>query len=316
MDDRIITLAANQHGVVRRAQLLAAGVTSREVDRLLAGGGLRRMHAGVYLLGHLRGELEPERARVMAAVLAGGQGALLSHWPAAWLLELAPKPTPAAPIDIRIPPGRTRVRRPGIRVHTSSALPAADATSVDGVPATSPLRTIEDLATVADRRALERVVARAERNGLVTLDAMKARAERRRGRRGGPVLLAVLAQEGGPDFLRSELEERFRDLLAATGLPRPRFNAVVLGREVDCYWPGERLIVELDGYAWHRSRRSRDNDRRRDGDFVASGIRVLRLTWQQVVEEPKKTLVTVTRALAARAPGGSGEAGGRRAVVG
>lgn len=297
MDDRIIALAAKQHGVVTRDQLLEAGRTSREVERRLASGELRRLHRGVYLLGHLREGLEPDRARAMAAVLACGAGALASHWHAAWLLELAPRPHGASPVDVRLPPDRGRIRRPGIRVHASAILRPTDATAVDGVPVTSPLRTIEDLAAAADPRALERVVARAERNGAVTPDDLRALAERRRGRPGAARLLALVAREGGPAFLRSALEERFRDFLADTGLPAPLFNATVLGREVDYFWARERLIVELDGYRWHRSRPSHSRDRKRDGDFVAHGYRVLRLTWEQVVDEPKRTLVTLTRTL-------------------
>lgn len=297
-DERITALAGSQHGVVTRAQLLDLGVTPRRLDKLQASGLLRRLHRGVYILGHLRGPLEPERAPAMAAVLACGPGAVLSHWHAGGLLDLTPTPPVSASIHIRVPPGRTPARRPGIRVHTSAVLSLVDVTTVDSVPVTAAARTLCDLAAVADSRTLERAVARAARNGLITSDEIDGLVEQRRGRLGGPLLRAVVQREGRPAFTRSEVEDSFLDLIRGTGLAPPRVNVVLHGREVDFLWEYEGVVVEIDGFAYHSSRRSFASDRRRDGRFMARGIRVLRFTWEQVVHEPKATLVTLAQALA------------------
>ena len=298
VDDRVAELSAGQHGVVTRKQLLAAGLTSRQVERRLSSGRLQGMHRGVYLIGSLRGDLKPPRAAEMAAVLACGPGALLSHRHGAAVWELLPTPSRSASVHVLTPGDRTPTRRPGIVAHRATDLTPGEASAVDGIPVTSPLRTIADLAALVTGRELERAVARAERLELVSGAELRGLLARTRGRPGARLLRAVIQREGGAKLTRSEAESRFLDLVRGTGLPQPEVNHLAHGHELDFFWPQHEIAVEVDGFAYHGSRRSFGADRRRDAElFSTTGIRVLRFTWEQVVHESKATLVTLTRAL-------------------
>lgn len=303
LNEQVLVLAERQHGIVTRRQLLKAGVTSGRVDGLLRSGGLRRLHAGVYILGDLRGPLEPERARHMGAVLACGSGALLSHWHALELWSLGPKRPASDPVHVRMPPGRAPARRRGIIAHASVSLARGDAATVDRVLVTSPQRTLCDVAALADSRTLERAVARAEREGHVTARQLDALADRVRGRPGGPLLREVLGCAAGPAFTRSPAEDGLIDLIGGTSLPKPRTNDTVLGFEVDCYFPEARLVVEVDGYESHGRRPFFRSDRRRDNFLLNNGVEVLRFTWDDLVNKRDETLVTLTTALVRRRPG-------------
>lgn len=295
---RIAALAARQHGVVTRRQLLAAGLTARQVDGRLRTGRLRRVHRGVYLPGAFVGSAEPPRAVVMAAQLASGPGSLISHRHAAALRDLLAEPPRSAPVHVLVPDGRTPVRRPGIVAHEAAGLRPEDAMTVDGVPVTSTLRTLADLAGSVSSRDLERAVSRAERARLVSDEDLRGLVARHRGRPGARLLRAVVLRDGGAKLTRSEAEGRFLELVRGTGLPEPQVNVLVHGYEVDFYWEAAAVVVEIDGFAFHRSRPSFRTDHRRDTRlFSQAGIRVLRFTWEQVVDEPKPTLVALVRAL-------------------
>lgn len=291
-------LAASQHGVVTRRQLLEAGFTPRQVDERLRTGRLRGVHQGVYLLGSLAGCLEPRRAVLMAAQLASGPGTLISHRHAAALQGLLPEPPRSAPVHVLVPADRTPARRSGIVAHQVASLRPDDATTVDGIPVTSTLRTLADLAGSVSSRELERAIARAERSRLVNDEDLRGLVVRHRGRPGARLLRAVVLRDGGAKLTRSEAERRFLELVRGTGLPAPEVNVQVHGYEVDFYWEAAAVVVEIDGYAFHNSRSSFRADHRRDTRlFGQAGIRVLRFTWEQVVDEPKPTLVALVRAL-------------------
>lgn len=296
LEEPIAALAASQHGVVTRGQLLSVGLTSRQVELRLRRGRLRGLHRGVYILGHLRDGLEPRGAVEMAALLACGPGALVSHIHAAALWNLLPDPPP--PVHVVLPAGRTPTRRPGIVGHRAADLRPEDAATVEGIAVTSAVRTIADLAGLVAGRELERAVARAERIGLVSDAALKRLLARQRGRPGARLLRAVMLRDGGTALTRSEAEVRFLELVRDTGLAQPEVNVVVHGYEIDFYWPEHRTAVEIDGFAYHRSWHRFVADRRRDAQLISgAGIRVLRFTWQQVAHEPKATLVTLVRTL-------------------
>lgn len=319
IDERIAHFSAAQHGVVTRAQLLSAGLTPRMVQSRLRSRRLRPLHRGVYLPGHLRGALEPMLAREMAAVLACGPGAVVSHRSAAWLWEIMARPADAlsSVVDVTVP-HLVRRQRPGIEVRRSGDLTAGETTMFDGIPVTTPGRTLRDLSTVVGRRELNRAAARAERRGFIADDELTSLISRHRGRRGAPLLRAAMAEDGGPTFTRSEAEERFLDLVRSGGLPLPETNIVVRDYEVDFFWRAERIAVEVDGFEFHASRRSFENDRRRDTDLAAHGIHVIRITWRQLVDEPGTILVSLARALAMATAGASRPArrGGERARPG
>jgi hypothetical protein len=293
LEEGIADLASRQEGVVTRPQLLAMGMTGREVRRRLECGRLTELYRGVYRAGLVALAREAE----MAAVLACGGRGWVSHRSAASLWELCPRPDAGSDVNVRVPEN-VRVRRPGIRTHRSRRLEADDVTRLDGLPITSPLRTLLDVAAVAGWRDLERAVARAERRGLVTREELVAFVERRRREPGARALAGLIEQAGGPVFTRSVLEERFRDETRRYRLPAPLYNSAVAGREVDVHWPGAKLVVELDGAAYHRSWRSQQNDRRRDADLAAHGITVIRITWDHLVNETEATMMRIGQALA------------------
>ncbi|HUG40216.1 MAG TPA: type IV toxin-antitoxin system AbiEi family antitoxin domain-containing protein [Longimicrobiales bacterium] len=312
IEDRITALALTRHGVVTRAQLLEAGLSPKMVDARARSGRLRRVHRGVFLLGHLRGRLEPPWAPEMAAALASGPGSTVSHASAGGIWEVAPRPPRAAPVDITMPPGRAPVRRGGIRAHRGTDRLPDDGATVHGIPVTSAARTLLDLAGVLHAAALERAIATAERRRLIDVRDLRRMAYRHGGRPGAPLLRAVLGRDGDDGragFTRSEAEARFVAMVREGGLPLPETNVVVRGYEVDALWRAEGLAVEVDGHAFHGSRRSIRNDHRRDADLLAAGIRVMRVTWDQIIDEPTPTAVRLGQALVLAGAGAT--AGGR-----
>jgi len=286
----IARLADGQWGIVHRRQLLAAGVGPDAIDRRLRSGRLRRIHRGVYAVGHRH--LRPEAYR-LAAVLACGRGALLSHAAAAHHLGL--RPSRATMIDVSIPYTTPRAH-PGIRVHRRAALLPEECGEHDGVPVTTPARTLLDLAATFPRRTVERALDQAEMLELFDLATLE-RVVGAHPRRPGTPLLASLLREytAGDALTRSALEDAFLALCDDHGIARPRINAIVCGLEVDFHWPRRRLVVEVDGWAYHRTRRAFERDRERDAVLAAGGIRVLRFTHRQVSREPALVAAALRR---------------------
>jgi len=203
---------------------------------------------------------------------------------------------PALPPDVLVV-GRTASRVPGIRTRTVVWLDPDDATLHDGVPITSPARTLIDLAALVPPRSLEQALARAERAGLADRAALAALLTRRRPSAGVGVLRALLAADGVLAMTRSEAESRLLALIREARLPATQTNVVVAGFEVDFLFPAERLIVEVDGYAYHASRGAFHADRRRDAALARAGYRVIRLTWEQITKEPMATVATLASLL-------------------
>jgi very-short-patch-repair endonuclease len=293
IEERIAAVAARQHGVVTWRQLTACGLAPRTVSRWCRSKRLHELHRGVYRVGLL----PLPREREMAAVLACGEGAAISHEDAAGLWELRAPPMPHCPVHVRVP-DQLRIRRPGLRVHRTKRFDAGDVALVDGIPVTSPARTILDLAAVLSVREVERLLARAQRERIAALDDVAALLARHRGARGGATLARLLASPWSTAFTRSEFEDRFRDESRRFGLPPPRFNHMVGGYEVDCYWPEARLALELDGEAYHGSWRNQERDRLRDATLAATGIHVIRVSWRQFTEKTEQTMVRVAQTLA------------------
>lgn len=186
----------------------------------------------------------------------------------------------------------------GIRAHRVGQLRADEVTVLDRVPITTPARTLLDLARVAGSRDLERAVARALRCELTTHGKLAELVDRYPKRRGVPALRALLRGDGGPDFTRSPAEDQFRELVSKAKLPAPATNQLVAGHEVDVVWPAGRVVVEVDGFAYHRTRSTFEKDRERDAELAAAGYRVLRVTWQQLAEEPTAVVARVAQSLA------------------
>jgi very-short-patch-repair endonuclease len=228
----------------------------------------------------------------MAATLAVGHGALLSHYPAAVLWGL--RPARPGPIDVTVP-GRETRDRDGIRTHVAH-LHTRDAMRREGIPVTSPARTLLDLATTATQRDLDRAVEEAQIHRLASDHALNEQFSRYPRHRGTAALRKAIRTD--PSLTRSEAERRLLELIRAARLLMPEANARLNGYEVDFLWREQRLIVEVDGYAFHSSRRSFERDRRRDADMAAAGWRVVRVTWRQLTEEPEAVIAALAAALA------------------
>jgi hypothetical protein len=283
-------LAARHHGVVTHEQLIAIGFSKDMIHKRVRSGVLRRLHRGVFLLG----PVAPPLAPAMAAVLACGERAFLSHGSAGRLQSITPYLPNPRTIEVTVVERDPRPR--GVRVHRVRALAPDEITTFQRIPITTPARTLLDLAPQLNPRQLERSLAESLRRRLVrpaTLDALLARHP---GRPGTPALRRLL--ESDPAFTRSELEERFLALVRGAGLPDPEANAELGPYEIDCVWREERLAVELDGWDFHSDRAAFEADRRRDAELVARGHRVIRITWRQLRDEPLAVAARLAAALA------------------
>jgi hypothetical protein len=218
----------------------------------------------------------------MAAVLACGEGAVLSHRSAAALWDLLPAST--SRIDVTRCYGRTA--RSGINVHRVRQLHRDDRSTRNGIPVTTVARTLLDLSETGGREQLERALDQAERLQLFDLRAVSALIARSNGRQGIGVLRSVIGGYRGPAPSRSELERRFLDLSHSANLPPPSVNCLIAGLEVDIAWIDQRVIVELDGYTYHRTRQAFERDRARDSVLQVAGYRVLRVTHRRLENEP------------------------------
>jgi len=258
---------------VGRAQLVALGVSEAAIDGRVKRGRLHRVHQGVYAVGHLS---FTRNGRFMAAVLACGERAALSHFSAAVLLGMLNDG--GAAIHVTAPKPR---RASGLIVHRAP-LEEAEVRKRAGIAVTTPARTLVDLADVAPRRTLERAIDQAE---YLRLDCTGLAP--RHGRRGTGVLSSVLAvHRPGSTRTRSDLEELFIALCDEYQLQRPEVNVYVEGYECDFVWRDQRLIGETDGGAAHGTRRARERDPLRDGDLMIAGRRVWRLTYERLLTEP------------------------------
>jgi very-short-patch-repair endonuclease len=260
----IATVAARQHGVVSIQQLQDARIDKSAVSRRVQAGHLHRIHRGVYAVGHPRLSQE---ARWMAALLAYGRGAVISHRSAAELWGLLS--SGGAVVDVSLPSRTGRSRRRGIRLHRPDTLTHEQTTRHKGIAVTKPVRTIADLRQCASGDELRRAVRQAEVLGLPL----------------GPDL--------APDRTRSELERFFLQLCQRNGLPMPAVNVRVGSLLVDFLWTDRRLVVETDGYRYHRGRAAFESDRDRDLKLRASGYEVIRLSHRQVMDEPEDVAVVL-----------------------
>jgi very-short-patch-repair endonuclease len=236
----------------------------------------------------------------MAAILACGDGSIVSHRSAAgiWGLVIGGS---RAPVEVTVVRARAP-SRPGIRVHRARSLDARDVRRVERIPVTSPARTILDLAARTEGLELERMIAEGIRRGLVRETQLRELLGRSGGKRGAVALRDAVSGECGPAFTRSAAERMFLALVRSAGLPEPLVNAMVEGHEVDFLWPRHRLIVEIDGAAYHSDRAAFERDRLRDAELQAAGFRVIRVTWRQLTEDPRGTIGRLEKVLACGGP--------------
>jgi len=262
LDVLLARLATRQEGVASRRQLAAIGFTRNEIDNRILRRRLIAVHQGVYAVGH---EALSDRGRMIAALIAAGPGAALSHRTAAYLWKLIPSLPPFVDVTLT---DRVPRRRPGLHVHQAQRL---DTTIHHQLPTTTPLQTIAQLPPH------ERDRARAE--ALV-------------------LKLIPRSADDHAEPTRSELERALLPVLEKARLPRPVAGAEILGYTVDFYWPDHNLVVETDGWGTHGHRRAFESDRARDATLQAHGYTVVRFTWRQVLHETLLVTVRIAQLLA------------------
>jgi very-short-patch-repair endonuclease len=291
----IARLATSQRGPIGVGQLADEGVGHSAVTRRVTGGSLHRVFRGVYLVGH---EALAPFARESAALLACGELAVVSHSSAASAWRFAREP-----LEVHVTVvGRRRRSRPGLRAHYAARLDPRDLRWIDGVPLTSPARTLLDLAATR-YPDLERAFADAHAQRLLKPYDLVA-AIKSAGPRRGVRALRALISDNETGFTRSKAERLLRRLIREANLPEPRFNVPFRQYELDAVWPEHRLVLEVDGYNYHGHRAQFESDRARDMALMAAGYRVIRVTWRQLSDEPLAVVAAIATALGRGRPPG------------
>ncbi len=275
----VAELAAKQHGLVTHAQLLRLGFSSGKIGRSSKALRLHRVHRGVYALGHA---VLSDQARCLAAAMAGGRGAVVSHQAAAWLWKLQPE-CPKT-IDVTVP--QHGGKRDGIALHHSSTLVPEEHGKFGPIPATALPRTLLYLAATTSPRATWSAIERAERRGVLDLAEIDAMLRRRHGHRGAAQLRNALGIYREPGFYRARSERLLRALIRKAGLRQPKINTWVDKFEIDAYWEEERFAVEIDGWETHRTRKAFEKDRLRQEEMKLAGIDVVPISARRIEQHP------------------------------
>jgi hypothetical protein len=273
-------LAERQHGVVSFRQLRELGFSKGKIARSSEAFRLRRVHRGVYAVGHA---VLGDHGRCMAAVLACRQDAVVSHWSAAWLWGLQPQ----CPAEIEVTVATSGHRRRGIRVHHA---PGFDLEwgHIERLPVTALPPTLLDIAATRSFRDLRDAVDRARRRGMLDLEAIDPMLDRQTGAAGTVRLRGALEIYREPVFDRARSELLFFDLIKKAGLPRPALNTWVERFEIDAYWEDLRFAVEVDGWETHGSRRAFEDDPVRIEDLKLAGIDAIRITARRIEKQPRE----------------------------
>jgi hypothetical protein len=269
------------------------GYSRKAVQRDVASGRLHRLHRGVYAVGH---RLVSAHGRCLAAVLACGPNALLSHRSAAWLWGI----TRYGPAPLHVTSPMPRKPRRLIKLHHSRILTADDRAFEDGIPVTALPRTLLDCAAELPLSQLRRMLERSEERRLFDLGPVEELLERSGRHKGRCRLRHAIALYQPVPFTRSGFERRFFEAVLAAGLPRPATNFVEAGFELDVYWPEHRFAVELDTYATHGTNAAFERDHLRDEDLKLAGIELTRVTDVRFHREPEAVLERVATLLRRR----------------
>ena len=288
-------VAERQAGTISAAQLQICGITRSGIRHRLAHGRLHLLYRAVFLVGHAAA---PDAARQYGAILAYPPDVLLAlaSAGASWGM-CDDDPSGTVHVTGLVNHGPT----PGICFHRTRLLPRADRRSKNGLPLTSPARTLIDLAATMTERELERALDEALIRRLLRERDLRAALDRSRGRAGVGRLRALIGDGLDNGATRSEAERAFRRIVRAAELPSPQYNEPVGRYVIDALWREERLAVELDSYRFHGSRIPFEADRARDADLT--GYTVRRFTWRRLSRNPEAVAATVARELALRSGG-------------
>jgi predicted transcriptional regulator of viral defense system len=277
-----VALALTQHGVIALWQLLSLGFTARTVHSWAERGRLHRVHRGVYALSPVL----TERGQLMAAVLACGEGAALSHRSAADLLGI--RYTSRKLIEVSVVRGAARTR-PGIQIHRMRRM---ETTVVDGIPCTTVAQTLLDLVETIRPFEVRKAITRAEQLRIFDLDDVERILATANGRRGAPILASLL-DDFQPVETQSELEALFLPLCP---IP-PEEQYWIDGYRADFAWPAHMLIAETEGWEVHGTRTAFEKDRERLQELMARGWRVVMFTYRQVSDDPERIRRILTQLL-------------------
>ena len=294
-DLRAALRAARQHGCIRSGQLAECGLDRSAVARRVRKGWLHRVHVGVYAVGY---PVVTLHARFMAAVLAGGAGACLSHWASCALAGLVR--WNGGLIDVTVGGDGHRCRR-GLRFHRSRSIAPRDITDRHGIPTTTAARALLEIAPQLSDERLKRAVRQSQAEKLASVEELEEVLRRANGHRGAGRVRAIIA--GGPAPTASGHEDVVLDAILEAGFAHPIVNAPrVVGDTTyypDLRWPSQRLILEIDSSPWHDGPISRELDDARQSALEAAGERVLRTTRERALRDPD---ALVARLEAAGAP--------------
>ncbi len=281
-------MVRRQHGVVSRVALLGLGFGHRSIEHRVASGRLYLISPGVYAVG--RPELTPH-GRWMAAVLACGDSAVLSHRSAAELWGIGYEERGRIDISIR---RKSKITRKGIKVRARPSLDSQSVVQRFGIPVTTPIQTLIDLATELKIMRLERAVNEADKLDLVDPETLRGALEGYVGMPGVKTLKTMLDRHTFR-LSDSDLEVLFRPLAVAAGFPLPLSKHRVLGYEVDFWFPDHGLVVETDGLRYHRTPSQQARMVKRDQRHTAAGLRVLRFTHWQIAHAPDEVTDVLRR---------------------
>jgi very-short-patch-repair endonuclease len=268
-------LVRRQHGVIARWQMLELGLSVQAIQHRVAKGRLYRVSRGVYAVGR---PTLGQHGRWMAAVLSGGPQAVLSHGSAAVLWGVGTDPGERISITV---PTWSGLRHPHLDVHRRPRLRPSDTTERYGIPVTSVVCTLIDIAPELNLHKLERAVDEADRLELIDPETLIEELSRHTGQRGVGKLRGLLGRNTFR-LIDSELERRFLRLAAAAGLPTPQTGRYISGFKVDFLWPDLGLVVETDGLRYHRTPAQQARDKRRDQTHTAAGLTPLRFSHAQI----------------------------------
>jgi very-short-patch-repair endonuclease len=288
VERRIARIAGRQDNVIALEQLLEAGLGHDAVAYRVKARTMQRLHRGVFLLGAAPPTL---MARARAAVMACGEGAVVSHRSAAEMFGLLPQSDRG--IDVTVV-GRNAGVHAGIRLHRPRGLAPHEVTKMRGIPVSSVARAICDMAATESADEVEHAWQEALYREIVTPRAVRAVLDRNPRRKGAPVVRALIDD---PRMTRSERERVLLKLLAQAQLPKPLTNVRLHGYLVDAYWPQQRLVLEFDGWKAHGHRGAFDRDRKRDQVMLANGLGAMRVTDRHLTHEPVALVARIAQAL-------------------
>jgi very-short-patch-repair endonuclease len=293
----VVEISSQQKGLVRRDQLLSIGIPRGTVDDWVIRGLLHVVYEGIYTVGQ---PLLLPKADVLAAVWACGPRSLLSHRSGAEQWEMI-EPRTGFAIQVTVPGGR-RLGPSGIYVHRTNDLYPDEVSGKDGIPITSPARTVFDFASQASPSEVSAAYERGLIEKFFTRDEMIVLAMRHKGRRGIKKIRTLIDRDAPPTVTIKEAHRMLLELVRSSGLPHPKTEVPIGRYRVDILWPDAMLIVEMDSSKWHTSPGRNEHDKRRDSELAAKGYLTLRITWNDLTKRPNEVITRIAQTYTLRLP--------------